>query len=153
MSVLNWFKRIVGGEDIPAEANAPSDGAASLHGLDVMATIDAHMAWKSRLESFIRGQSDETLKIENIRPDNLCSLGQWIYGEGHDHFGHLPVFKQVRQEHARFHLCAARTLDLAAQEGEARALEELNRGDYSRASQRVKHLLAQLYLEAKNEHP
>lgn len=152
MSLMKWFKRMVSGAEDAADAAAPEGETAELAGLDVMATIDAHMKWKSRLESFIRGDSSEQITVEQIRPDNLCALGKWIHGDGGAHFAHLPVFAQVRDEHAQFHRCAAHTLELADTQGAGAALDELSRGDYSRASQRVKQLLAQLYIEAKNTH-
>jgi methyl-accepting chemotaxis protein len=78
---------------------------------EISKAIGAHGMWKQRLRSAIdTGKSD--FATERVRPDNLCDFGKWLHG--------LPAtdksaldWKTVQNLHARFHLEAARVLDLA----------------------------------------
>lgn len=149
MGLFNWFRRLASGESV--EAAAPPAGesgqGAELHGLNFMSAIDVHVKWKGRLEDYIRGSSREDLKAETICRDDLCPLGQWIYGPDGQQFGRIEAFEEMKRGHAHFHECAGKVL-AAAQEGRKdEALRMLQQGDYVRASERVKMLLAKLYVQ------
>lgn len=147
MGLLNWFKRLASGDPEEAGPDLGSGQGAELHGLNFMSAIDAHMKWKGRLEDYIRGTSQEDLKVETVCRDDRCPLGQWIHGPEGRQFDSVEVFDEMRRGHARFHECAGKVL-AAAQEGRKdEALRMLQHGDYVRASERVKMLLAKLYVQ------
>ncbi|MBX3651165.1 MAG: CZB domain-containing protein [Rhodocyclaceae bacterium] len=145
MSALNWFKRILGQQSEVA-AQPPVETSAELAGLNFMTAIEAHIKWKGRLESYIDGTSDEDLKVEVICRDDQCPLGKWIYGTGGERFGTIETFGEMKGQHALFHQCAGRVVETAqaGKKDEARRL--LQYGDYVRASEQVKRLLAKLYV-------
>lgn len=70
---------------------------------DVMA---AHVVWKVRLRRFVKGGSNERFDSTTTSKDNLCDLGQWIYGEGAK-CKSSPHYDELMQKHAQFHLLAA----------------------------------------------
>ncbi len=145
MSALDWFKRILGQ---PGEAAAPppADASMELAGLNFMTAIEAHIKWKSRLESYIQGTSSEELKAEVICRDDQCPLGKWIYSTGGERFGTIDTFGDMKGHHALFHQCAGRIVETAQAGNKDEAMRLLQYGDYVRASEQVKRLLAKLYV-------
>jgi hypothetical protein len=148
MGIMNWFRRPAGA--LPrAEAEAPAlpeERSAEVGGLNFKLAVDAHMKWKIRLESYINGTSSEDLKAEVVCRDDQCPLGKWIYSRGGGEFGYSETFFDMKAHHAHFHRCAGDVL-VTAQAGEKeRALRMLQHGDYVRASERVKKLLAKLFV-------
>ena len=115
MSILSWLKGVTSGES-PAEMKF-ADHEQHFHGLDMKAAIDAHLAWKTRLEAQIRGDAGEKLQVSTVAADCNCMLGKWIHAEGRQQFGALPEFGQLKKVHADFHLCAGSILS-AAHDGE-----------------------------------
>ena len=152
MGMIDWFRKMAGGQDAPAAADgAPPTAAeaqnAEIGGLDFMTAIDAHMKWKTRLEGYINGTSQETLEVEVISRDDRCPLGQWIYGSGGDSFGEIQTFADMKAMHAHFHTCAGNVLATAQRGRKDEALRMLDHGDYVRASERIKMQLARLYVQ------
>lgn len=145
MGILNWFKRAA--TDTAAPPPPADDLGAELEGLNFMTAIDAHMKWKNRLESYIAGNSDEQLEVAVICRDDRCPLGQWIYGRGNERFQDIEVFGEMKQQHAQFHVCAGNVLAAAQAGNKDEAQRMLQHGDYVRASERVKMLLAKLYVQ------
>ena len=145
MSALDWFKRILGQ---PGEAAAPppADASMELAGLNFMTAIEAHIKWKSRLESYIQGTRSEELKVEVICRDDQCPLGKWIYSTGGERFGTIDTFGDMKGHHALFHQCAGRIVETAQAGNKDEAMRLLQYGDYVRASEQVKRLLAKLYV-------
>ncbi|MDP2809368.1 MAG: CZB domain-containing protein [Rhodocyclaceae bacterium] len=149
MGMLDWFKRLAGmGPAVDTALPIISDEkGAEVGGLNFMTAIDAHMKWKSRLENYIQGTSEEELKVEVVSCDDKCPLGKWIYSAGGDQFGGFETFGEMKVRHAQFHQCAGRVLDAAQKGRKEEAMGMLQRGDYVRASERVKMLLAKLYVQ------
>lgn len=148
MGMMDWFKRIAGGarEDAVAVAAPADDKGAEVAGLNFKSAVDAHMRWKIRLETYINGTSGEDLKVEVVGRDDQCPLGKWIYSQGGGRFGYSETFFDMKAHHAHFHRCAGEVL-AAAQAGEKdKAMRLLQQGDYVRASERVKKLLAKLFV-------
>jgi Chemoreceptor zinc-binding domain len=73
--------------------------------------VKAHSDWKMKLTKYIN-HPDHSLKPAEVRVDNRCTLGQWIYGEGTKHAA-LPEFSKLRSEHQRFHKAAAAVISKA----------------------------------------
>ena len=149
MGILSWFKRPeadAGHGDTAAPVRV-NHHTAEIEGLNFMSAIDVHMKWRSRLEAFIQGTGKEDLDVDVVSSDSECMLGRWISGPGNERFGTLATFAEMKAQHAHFHACAGKVL-ATAQDGHKReALHMLAHGDYLRASERVKMLLAKLYVE------
>lgn len=150
MGIMDWFLHMSG--DSPATAApaaaAPQSGdrGTEVAGLDFKSAVDAHMKWKVRLDAYINGTSAETLNVDVVCRDDQCPLGKWIYARGGSEFGYSETFFDMKAHHANFHRCAGDVLRSAQAGDKARALELLHHGDYVRASERVKKLLARLFV-------
>jgi hypothetical protein len=147
MGILDWFAKNpdTGNPTVPAAADG-NDKGAEVGGLNFKSAVDAHMKWKIRLEAYINGTSDEDLKVDVICRDDQCHLGKWIYGRGGGQFGYSETFFDMKAHHANFHRCAAEVLAMAQEGDKDQALRLLHHGDYVRASERVKKLLAKLFV-------
>jgi hypothetical protein len=145
MSALDWFKRVLG-QKTGEPAQLPAGEVAEVAGLNFMSAIEAHIKWKTRLENYIQGTSTEDLKVEVVSRDDQCPLGKWIYGTGGERFGSIDTFGEMKGQHALFHQCAGRVLETAQAGKKDEAMRLLQYGDYVRASEQVKRLLAKLYV-------
>lgn len=102
-----------------------------------MKTIDKYIAqhgqWKRRLRETIEtGQS--TITPADLRKDNQCEFGKWLYSLGSEAGEHGRLAK-IRRLHAEFHQQAAEIVRLvqAGKADEAAKSMEL-RGEYAKAS-------------------
>ncbi len=151
MGMLDWFKSIVGGGSSSVEAPAiggADEKNAELAGLNFKTAVDAHMKWKVRLESYISGTSTEELKVDVVCRDDQCPLGKWIYDKGGEKFGFSETFFDMKAHHALFHRSAGAVLATAQSGDKAAATKLLHGGDYVKASERVKMLLARMFIIA-----
>jgi hypothetical protein len=154
MGIMDWFKQLAGespaatgAAPVPAPVPTPAeDRGAEVGGLNFKSAVDAHMKWKMRLESYINGTSTETLKVDVVCRDDQCPLGKWIYSRGGSEFGYSETFFDMKAHHANFHRCAGEVLGTAQAGDKDKALYLLHHGDYVRASERVKKLLARLFV-------
>lgn len=161
MGLLNWFKALAGGKEVaepplpepPATTASSADDAESgmIAGLDFKGAINAHMAWKVRLEKCMGGDNEENLKVDVVSRDDQCMLGKWIYGPGGQQFGHLREFQEMKMEHMRFHLAAGDVLACCMAGDKDGATEKLRAGEYPRASSRVKLHLSRLYVHLTDQ--
>ena len=152
MGLIDW---LTGGKQkqdatvAAAPANAQSaqgERGAEIAGLNFKSAVDAHMKWKIRLDAYINGTGNEDLDAGVVCRDDRCPLGKWIYGRGGGEFGYSETFFDMKAHHAHFHRCAG-DIVLAAQAGDkAKARHLLHHGDYVHASERVKKLLARLFV-------
>jgi len=147
MSVKDWFKRLTGATGNSANPEIPKDDrGAEVGGLNFKSAVDAHMRWKVRLEGYINGTNQEDLKVDVVCRDDQCPLGKWIYGQGGQQFGFSETFYEMKVHHAHFHTCAGGVLQAAQAGDKDKAMGLLHHGDYLRASERVKMLLARLFV-------
>jgi len=79
--------------------------------INIYDAVIAHKAWKKRLFEYLEGNSKEDLQASKICVDNLCALGKWIHGDGKMRFGEQPVFIKLMEEHAKFHVHAAKVVE------------------------------------------
>lgn len=142
MSILGWLKNTLAGE-MPAKMEF-AEHEQHLQGLDMKVALDAHAAWKTRLESQIRGDAGESLNVATVAADGNCALGQWIHGEGKRQFADYPEYGQLRKVHAEFHLCAGDILS-HAHDGNAAAAEQALKKDFRHHSDAVQLALVRLY--------
>lgn len=86
---------------------------------EINKAIGAHGMWKQRLRQAVdSGKSEFT--VERVRPDNNCDFGKWLHGlpPGDKNSEH---WKTVQDLHAKFHIEAARVLQLATTGNKAEA--------------------------------
>ncbi|MBL8753802.1 MAG: CZB domain-containing protein [Planctomycetes bacterium] len=102
--------------------------------------VGAHGMWKARLRSAIdTGKCDhDPAKVEC---DNLCDLGKWLHGTIDRELKAMPDYRQVVDQHAKFHKVAAKVLRLAltAQQADANKLMD---GEFTAESTRLVSMLA-----------
>ncbi|MDD5296622.1 MAG: CZB domain-containing protein [Rhodocyclaceae bacterium] len=149
MGILDWMKGGAAGKEVKPAAGAPTgsgDKGVELAGLNFKSAVDAHMKWKSRLESYIGGTSTEDLKVEVVCRDDQCALGKWVYSQGGERFGFSETFADMKDHHAHFHRTAGEVLAMAQAGQKDQALRLLHHGDYGRTSERVKMALARLFV-------
>ena len=119
-------------------------------GLDFVSAIRAHQAWKGRLLAVVEGRSPEPLDPREVCRDDLCVLGQWLYGSGSRQYGGEPLLPVVMQAHREFHQQACQVLR-AAQDGHLPLARQMLATDYHRASVRVQGKLAELFMRLQPE--
>lgn len=151
MGLMDWIKGKR--SDAPASAeDRQKQAGAELAGLNFKKAIDAHMKWKIRLESCLTDGNKENLEVPVVASDSQCMLGKWIYSEGEATFGHLPEFREMKEEHARFHTYAGEVLHCCLSGDTAGASQKLQHGGaYGRSSEKVKRHLARLFVHAANQ--
>lgn len=120
--------------------------SAEVGGLNFMEAIQAHQKWKSRLSSYLNGESSEKLDYRQICRDNQCVLGKWINGQGSEIYGHIPAFSQLKMAHGQFHLAAGSIVQMT-DEGNFEQARAALRQDYSKHSIKVQGLISTLYIE------
>lgn len=144
MGMLDWFKGFAREGNRTTAASIEEEGA-DIAGLSFRTSVDVHMKWKARLEDYINGGRAEELKVETVSRDDQCQLGKWIYDEGGEQFGFSETFFDMKAHHAHFHRCAGAVLAAAQSGNTALALRLLHGSDYTKASERVKMLLARMF--------
>jgi hypothetical protein len=68
-----------------------------------------HFQWIGRLRSLVQGAPVETLDPETAASDSACELGRWIYDDG-KRYANFPEYAALREDHAKFHRCAAEVI-------------------------------------------
>lgn len=111
--------------------------------------INAHVAWKVRLQKHIKGESEEQLDASVVGRDDQCTLGKWIYANVEQH-GEMALFRQVQVQHADFHRCAAEIID-TANRGEQQEAEHKLHHDYAHLSYMIIKSLRNLGKELPEE--
>lgn len=151
MGLFDW---LLHPGDAPARGDTASPAlplpsemrSTEVAGLDFKSAVDAHMKWKVRLDAYINGTSTEVLDVDVVCRDDQCPLGKWIHSRGVSEFGYSETFFDMKAHHAHFHQCAGDVLRTAQAGEKERAHKLLHQGDYVRASERVKKLLAKLFV-------
>lgn len=149
MGILDWIRRRPAGANSQLAPGAMGDGGdkgVEVAGLNFKSAVDAHMKWKTRLETYIHGTSGEDLQVAVVCRDDCCVLGKWIYSQGGDRFGYSETFAEMKENHAHFHRTAGEILATAQAGEKEQALRLLHRGEYGRTSERVKMALARLFV-------
>lgn len=78
--------------------------------------VKAHFEWRTKLMNEIKAGVTEQM-IVDAHKDNLCAIGCWFHGRGHELFSEIPEFASAKAAHAQFHqsvslaLSASGTLD------------------------------------------
>jgi methyl-accepting chemotaxis protein len=78
----------------------------------VDAALSAHGQWYTRLQDAIRtGKSD--FKPAAVKADDKCAFGKWFYGEFPSMLKNDPVYAEIKDLHAAFHVEAGKILEMA----------------------------------------
>lgn len=72
--------------------------------------IEVHVRWILLLRTAIRSGTSE-LRPELVKTDSNCELGQWLYSGFPARL--KPMFQEIGDLHAAFHVMASRILELA----------------------------------------
>jgi hypothetical protein len=84
-----------------------------LHSEEIINAIGVHGNWKQRLRRAIEtGNSDFT--VDKLKVDNQCDFGKWLHSLSSDE-KNSSHWHNIQQLHAKFHIEAARLLELAIQ--------------------------------------
>lgn len=73
----------------------------SNEGIDLSTAKTAHLSWKTRLRSFLDGQS--TLSEKEAVSHFDCAFGKWYYAEGKQNYGRLSEFSSIETPHEQLH--------------------------------------------------
>ena len=94
--------------------------------IDFEKVLAAHQQWRITLRNAVlRGTK---VDAPNIRRDDCCALGQWLYGGGGRRWGHAPVFVRLVEVHKTFHIEAAKVAEVVNQGQLERAGQMLEAG-------------------------
>jgi hypothetical protein len=132
-------------ESIPALLAMVDPVEAEAAGLNFHSAITSHQNWKARFRAMIESGISEALNPEVIAQDNQCAVGKWIYGPAKEKYGNHPLYEKLRGDHAFFHTCASRVLVMIIRGEKQKALQEIEKGAYARASNDVIMDLAMFY--------
>ncbi|WP_369759657.1 CZB domain-containing protein [Thiomicrorhabdus sp. Kp2] len=64
--------------------------------------ITAHLGWKQKIRRFIDG-ADIGVTQESASDYTACALGKWYYQGSGQQLMHLPMMKQLGDEHMEMH--------------------------------------------------
>lgn len=120
------------------------DGSTTDEAFNVLEVINAHVQWKTHLENYLNGTSEEKFDPRVICRDDECKLGIWIHGPALKLFNADDVlFKTLCEDHAQFHAIACKVVENMQANNRA-AAQALMQGEYSQISHKVVHDLTVL---------
>ena len=142
MGLLNWLR--ARGSNSSNEAPTFDKDEEEFEGLNLKQIITAHLSWRNKLAKVLDGTSSEKLDVHQIAPDDLCTLGKWLYAHGRDRFGRLAEYKSLLQTHKEFHLMAGQ-IALEFNNGQKERAEELLNKDLRALSDQIQLDIVRLY--------
>ncbi|MBA4501223.1 methyl-accepting chemotaxis protein [Marinobacterium marinum] len=81
--------------------NEVSHFETNVDGIDLSAAKSAHLSWKTRLRSFLDGES--TLTEQEAVSHFDCAFGKWYYSDGKQKYGQMQEFSSIEGPHERLH--------------------------------------------------
>ena len=75
--------------------------------------IEAHLNWKMKIRKFIDG-ADIGVTVDTAADHTACILGKWYYGTEGQQLMHLPLMKQLGEDHAEMHALIRTIMDAFA---------------------------------------
>jgi len=73
----------------------------NVQGIELESAKAAHLSWKTRLRSFLDGNSSLTEQEAVSHRD--CAFGNWYYSEGKEKYGNLKEFSDIEAPHEKLH--------------------------------------------------
>jgi hypothetical protein len=147
MGIFEIFsKSLVNDAEVNLDAN--EDVTGKLAGLDLKHEMDAHGAWKTKLQKMLESNNCEDLDVVISAGDCYCTLGKWLYGKGKAIYGRIPEYEAMRIAHANLHTSAG---DVLTQHilGNREEAERLLKTKFKSASNRNQLALVRLFAAAK----
>jgi len=77
------------------------NGNSKSEGIDFSGARIAHLNWKRRIRKYLDGK--EQMSVQDATSHVHCVLGKWLESEGMKNLGHIPLMKQLYQEHEQLH--------------------------------------------------
>jgi methyl-accepting chemotaxis protein len=74
---------------------------ATGHAVALAKARTAHLAWKTRLRSFLDGKA--ALSEAEAVSHHDCAFGRWYYGEGSKALGDFDEMRRIEEPHAELH--------------------------------------------------
>ncbi|MEW5904972.1 MAG: CZB domain-containing protein [Pseudomonadota bacterium] len=75
--------------------------------INIMDEINAHIAWKIRLQKYLEGDANARIEVDQVMRDDQCELGKWLHGPALQHFGASNTgIKMLTAQHERLHMAA-----------------------------------------------
>ena len=104
---------------------------------EISKAISAHSMWKQTLRSAIKtGQCPST--PEKVRCDNNCSFGKWLLTRVDDSVRNTPLYPEIVEIHAKFHIEASQILALGLNREVEKAEERMKIGsEFSKLSAKL----------------
>ena len=116
---------------------------AILRELDVDKVIADHHAWKSKIGSYVAGNSLEYLRPDIVGMNHRCTLGRWIMESQHTILGSVSLFERLKLEHQNFHFHASYIVSYT-HAGKLAEAEKLLKEGFENSSKRLIALLDQM---------
>jgi methyl-accepting chemotaxis protein len=104
--------------------------------------FSSHAVIKDKLRKAVLGQED--VEASTLRRDDVCAVGQWIYGQGGARHGGNELFEQLKKTHAAFHQEAYNALSLARNGDRDKALVEIEHGAFHNRSAEIGHCFSKM---------
>jgi hypothetical protein len=144
--LIDWFTSKFGSNSNARNFIEPGEG--HLNGLNLKSALDAHDAWKTKLQLEINGESQYPLDVSTIAGDCHCELGKWLHGEGKKAHSKRPEYQKSLAAHAEFHITAAEVV-IEYQSGNRDRARQLLNGKFRTASNNNQLELVRLFSVAK----
>lgn len=95
----------------------------SVDGIDIQAAVASHRQWvRSLVESLRSRQTLPTLQLDSRH----CAFGRWFHGMGYVHYGHLPVYDEIRHVHEAIHKLGQTLIELSTHGSADQALARVD---------------------------
>jgi|GEM_PF-2195989 len=105
--------------------------------------ISVHQNWKKRLLKYSL-TPDGSLKAEEIRADNKCELGCWIYGKGNI-YSDIEEFNHLKRVHTHFHIVASEMIEkINSRKLSQKELDQLFNEEFDKSSQKIIEIIQQI---------
>lgn len=108
MSLKEWVEALINGQEIALPVPKVE---LMLNGIFIDNAVRSHVDWRNNWFTALREHKQDSYQLEKVSADDLCKVGQWIYGLGKEYEG-MPEYEALKQKHAKFHRCAGDVVKL-----------------------------------------
>jgi len=89
--------------------------------------IGIHSKWTYHIKQAVKTEATE-YDPAIVKTDNSCEFGKWLYNDAPPELKRLPIYREIKDIHARFHVEASRVLTLALSGKKYEAIEAIRLG-------------------------
>ena len=105
--------------------------------------LSSHAIFKDNLRKSILGL--DSLDASSLRHDDICAVGQWIYGEGGGRkHRNNALFAHFKTVHAQFHQEAYNAMRISSAGDKEKALDAIEHGAFQTKSAEIGQCIAQM---------